>query len=89
MPLPYEFNIFNIPLETAGVLQAVGVRKSRAQAKERSWLKNTLFEGISLRAEALEWVRVFKKSVQNKKRGPGAKEFGHDPTGSEEPIKLF
>lgn len=48
-----------------------------------------LFEGISLRVEALEWVRVFKKSVQNKKRGPGAKEFGHDPAGSEEPIKLF
>ena len=30
----------------------------------------TLFEVISLKAEALEWMRVFKKRVQNKKRGP-------------------
>lgn len=71
VPLPYQFKSFNIPLETAGVLQAVGVRKSRAQEKDRSWLKNMLFEGISLRVEALEWVKVFKKSVQNKERAWG------------------
>lgn len=46
------------------------------------------FEVISLKVEALEWMRV-KKSVQNIKRGPGAQEFGCDPTGNEEPIKCF
>lgn len=50
---------------------------------------NTLFQVISLKVEALEWPSVFRKSVQNKKRGPRTKEFGLDPTGSEEPIKYF
>lgn len=50
---------------------------------------NTLFQVMSLKVEALEWPRVFRKSVQNKKRGPRAKEFGLDHIGSEEPINYF
>lgn len=50
---------------------------------------NTLFQATSLKVEALKWPRVFRKSVQSKKRGSRANEFGLDPTGSEEPIKYF
>lgn len=31
--------------------------------------RRTLFEVLSLQAEALAWMRVFKKSIQNKKQG--------------------
>lgn len=51
--------------------------------------RNTLFEVIILNVEALECMRVFKKSVYCKGRRPRAKEFKLDPTESEEPIKYF
>lgn len=51
--------------------------------------RNTLFEVVNLKVEALEWMRVFKKCVQSKGRRPRAKEFKLGPTESEEPKKYF
>lgn len=52
-------------------------------------VRNTLFEVVNLKVEALGCMRVFNKCVQSKRKRPRAKEFKLDPTESEEPIKYF
>lgn len=39
---------------------------------------------MSLKTETLEWVRIFRKTVQKKKKGSMDKHFGLYPTAREQ-----
>lgn len=90
VPLPSQFSICNIsPWRQPSVLQAAGFKKVKSSGEREVMATNTLFQVIWLKAEALAWPRVFQKSVQTEKSGPRTKEFGLDPTRSEEPRKYL